>query len=279
MDDFPVLKAFQQYIDSEQAKARKRMLMLCAFFGFLMIVVIGVFVVLLVNVSARNQALNDRLIEFAMKERDQSKSAPLSLKKRQPRQLPRPPRRLKPRDGGSNRPLRQQQRLPQPRPQSRRDRRRRRRKSLVSRPNLRPSGRVPQKPRRSSARPSSRPIDASIIRSSTSRKRSLSRSPLLTTRWMTWGQLSILTRMTRCRVNARRFATSLQGLLLLRLSRGPGNSRQRRFLSLLLHHNLPSRKRNRTYRNNVRRPIQSPSRSREPAPNGAFRLSKLLVLS
>ena len=25
MDDFPVLKAFQQYIDAEQAKARKRM--------------------------------------------------------------------------------------------------------------------------------------------------------------------------------------------------------------------------------------------------------------
>ena len=25
LDDFPVLKAFQQYIDSEQAKARKRM--------------------------------------------------------------------------------------------------------------------------------------------------------------------------------------------------------------------------------------------------------------
>ena len=41
MDDFPVLKAFQQYIDSEQAKARKRMLMLCIFFGILMTVVIS----------------------------------------------------------------------------------------------------------------------------------------------------------------------------------------------------------------------------------------------
>ena len=29
MDDFPVLKAFQQYIDAEQAKAQKRMLFLC----------------------------------------------------------------------------------------------------------------------------------------------------------------------------------------------------------------------------------------------------------
>ena len=32
MDDFPVLKAFQQYIDAEQAKAQKRMTTLCIFF-------------------------------------------------------------------------------------------------------------------------------------------------------------------------------------------------------------------------------------------------------
>ena len=70
MDNFPVLKAFQQYIDAEQAKARKRMLMLGVFFGALMIVVISVFVVLLLNVSAKNQELNDRMFEFAMKERD-----------------------------------------------------------------------------------------------------------------------------------------------------------------------------------------------------------------
>lgn len=70
MDDFPVLKAFQQYIDSEQAKARKRMLLLAVFFGILMIAVISVFVILLLNVSAKNQALNDRMFEFALKERD-----------------------------------------------------------------------------------------------------------------------------------------------------------------------------------------------------------------
>ena len=70
MDDFPVLKAFQQYIDSEQAKARKRMLMLGVFFGALMAVVIAVFLLLLLNVSNRNQVLNDRLVEYAMKERE-----------------------------------------------------------------------------------------------------------------------------------------------------------------------------------------------------------------
>ena len=31
-NDFPVLKAFQEYIDAEQAKARKRMLGLSVFF-------------------------------------------------------------------------------------------------------------------------------------------------------------------------------------------------------------------------------------------------------
>ena len=70
MDNFPVLKAFQQYIDAEQAKARKRLMMLGVFFGALMVVVITVFVILLLNVSATNQALNDRMFEFAMKERD-----------------------------------------------------------------------------------------------------------------------------------------------------------------------------------------------------------------
>lgn len=74
MDDFPVLKAFQQYIDAEQAKARKRMLILCIFFGALMSVVIAVFLVLLLNVSTRNQSLNDRLVEYAMKERERMAS-------------------------------------------------------------------------------------------------------------------------------------------------------------------------------------------------------------
>ena len=70
MDDFPVLKAFQQYINAEQAKSRKRLLALGIFFGALMIVVISVFVMLLLNVSTKNQELNDRLVEFVMKERD-----------------------------------------------------------------------------------------------------------------------------------------------------------------------------------------------------------------
>ena len=70
MDDFPVLKAFQQYIDAEQAKARKRLLSLGIFFGILTGAIIAVFVVMLMNMTTRNQELNDRLVEYAMKDRD-----------------------------------------------------------------------------------------------------------------------------------------------------------------------------------------------------------------
>ncbi len=70
MDDFPVLKAFQQYIDAEQNKARKRLVTLCVFFGAMICVVIAVFMVMLHDISQRNQQLNDRLVEYAMKDRD-----------------------------------------------------------------------------------------------------------------------------------------------------------------------------------------------------------------
>lgn len=75
LNDFPVLKAFQQYIDAEQTKARKRMLWLSVFFGALMIAVVSIFVGLLISVSHRNQALNDKLVEFAMQERDRQVEA------------------------------------------------------------------------------------------------------------------------------------------------------------------------------------------------------------
>lgn len=69
-EEFPVLKAFQQYIDAEQNKARKRMISLCIFFGCLMTVVVVVFLALLNSVSQRNQALNDKLFEYLIKDRD-----------------------------------------------------------------------------------------------------------------------------------------------------------------------------------------------------------------
>jgi len=70
VDDFPVLKAFQQYIDAEQEKARKRILWLGIFFGSVLIVVITVFMILLHGINMRNQALSDRLVEYAMQQVD-----------------------------------------------------------------------------------------------------------------------------------------------------------------------------------------------------------------
>lgn len=77
-DDFPVLKAFQQYIDAEQAKARKRMVSMGIFFMVLTGAVIAVFVALLVGMSNRNQQLNDRILEYVMRDRERpAASAPV----------------------------------------------------------------------------------------------------------------------------------------------------------------------------------------------------------
>ena len=70
MDDFPVLKAFQQYVDAEQSKARRRMVTLCILFGLMTCIMVGVFMLMLYDISMRNQQLNDRLVEYAMKDRD-----------------------------------------------------------------------------------------------------------------------------------------------------------------------------------------------------------------
>ena len=69
-NEFPVLKAFQEYIDAEQAKARKRMLGLSVFFIILLVVVVVTFVLVLTTVINRNQALSDRLLDYALKERE-----------------------------------------------------------------------------------------------------------------------------------------------------------------------------------------------------------------
>lgn len=69
-DDFPVLKAFQQYIDAEQNKARRRMLSLSIFFGCLMTVMIVFFLITVNNANTRTQDLNDRMIALALRDHD-----------------------------------------------------------------------------------------------------------------------------------------------------------------------------------------------------------------
>ena len=74
-NEFPVLKAFQEYIDAEQAKARKRMLGLSIFFITMLFVVVVTFVVILTTVLDRNQSLSDRLLDYALNERNRSTPA------------------------------------------------------------------------------------------------------------------------------------------------------------------------------------------------------------
>ena len=65
-EDFPVLKAFQQYIDAEQAKARRRLLTVSIIFAVVLVVVIAIFSVLVISANSQTQRLNDRLVEFFM---------------------------------------------------------------------------------------------------------------------------------------------------------------------------------------------------------------------
>ncbi len=49
LDDFPVLKAFQQYVDAEQAKAHRRLMSVCAFFTVFIILLVGAFIAILLT--------------------------------------------------------------------------------------------------------------------------------------------------------------------------------------------------------------------------------------
>ena len=60
MNDFPVLKAFQEYIDAEQAKARKRMLGLSIFFIVLLVAVVITFTIIMTSIFNHNRELSDR---------------------------------------------------------------------------------------------------------------------------------------------------------------------------------------------------------------------------
>ena len=84
MDDFPILKAFQQYVDNEQAKARRRLVIICTFFALLMAGVTAIFVCMLMSVSSRNQQLNDRLVEYAMQESKRTAEAVAAERENKP---------------------------------------------------------------------------------------------------------------------------------------------------------------------------------------------------
>lgn len=88
MADFPVLKAFQEYVDAEQAKSRKRMLGLSVFFVILLIVVVVTFTLVLTTVINRNQSLSDRLLDVALRERAAAVPPPVAAVQQQPAPAP-----------------------------------------------------------------------------------------------------------------------------------------------------------------------------------------------
>ena len=74
--EFPVLKAFQEYLEAEQAKAHKRMLSLSIFFIVLLVIVVLTFTIITASMNNRNQALSDRLMDIALRERTGSVPQP-----------------------------------------------------------------------------------------------------------------------------------------------------------------------------------------------------------
>lgn len=64
MDDFPVLKAFQQYVDAEQAKAHKRMMTVCIFFTVLMMIVISVFLLIIFGLNHKDPGHSDLTLKL-----------------------------------------------------------------------------------------------------------------------------------------------------------------------------------------------------------------------
>lgn len=90
-NDFPVLKAFQEYIDAEQAKARKRMVGLAAFFIVLLVVVVVTFTLIMTAFISRNQALSDKLLDIALHERSQPQGQPPVVNVQQPQPIVQQP--------------------------------------------------------------------------------------------------------------------------------------------------------------------------------------------
>ena len=90
-NDFPVLKAFQEYIDAEQAKARKRMLGLSIFFIVLLVAVVVTFSIIVISIFSHNRQLSDRLLDMALRERNnQAPVQQVPVQQPQPVVVPQP---------------------------------------------------------------------------------------------------------------------------------------------------------------------------------------------
>lgn len=71
-DAFPVLKAFQEYLESERQRARRRMVMLSCIFAAVIIIVIGGFMLMWFTTIKGMQATNAQLLAAALEKREQT---------------------------------------------------------------------------------------------------------------------------------------------------------------------------------------------------------------
>jgi len=68
-ESFPVLKAFQDYIEAERSQARKRVMQLSIFFAVLMVVVVGGFLTAGIAMWRSNDARVNKLLEAVIEQR------------------------------------------------------------------------------------------------------------------------------------------------------------------------------------------------------------------
>lgn len=73
-DAFPVLKAFQDYLETERQRARQRMVILSAIFAIIFIAVIGAFIAIWFSTMKDMRATNAQLLQAAIAEKNKAEN-------------------------------------------------------------------------------------------------------------------------------------------------------------------------------------------------------------
>ena len=76
-DAFPVLKAFQDYLEAERQRARRRMTTLGVVFAFVIVAVVGAFILIWFSTMRGVQDTNRQLLEAALKRANAEPPAPV----------------------------------------------------------------------------------------------------------------------------------------------------------------------------------------------------------
>ena len=83
-DAFPVLKAFQDYLESERQRARHRMMTLSIVFAVVIVAVVGAFTLFWYSSMRGVQDTNRQLLEAALKRANAEPPAPVVVQPQQP---------------------------------------------------------------------------------------------------------------------------------------------------------------------------------------------------